>query len=1095
MNTRMVLFRFGSKFKYAAFLFFVPQVSFSQSYSAGDGSTAGPGGNTNINWVFTNPKFVRGSNIYAVAIGNSASSNGEGGTSLGDNAEASARITTALGAYSLASADGATSLGVSALSTGLSAVSVGRNTTASGNRSLALGTDASALGDWSSAVGPRASAISKFSTTIGSFARAGAANSSDGGQVAIGYQAAATGIDTLTVGRGANSAGNLSTAIGAYSSASYVNSVAIGSNATADGRTINDAAYNPGLAAISGLTPAGEVSVGSVGSERRLTNLAAGANDTDAVNISQLKSLASTVGDVSSRSVNYGTNSDGSVNYNEVILNPGGIPARISNVAQGELSGNSSDVVNGSQLFATNTTVANINSSVNNIVNNGAGIKYFHANSILADSIATGVNSVSIGPQSVAVGAESLAAGVGATATTNGSIAVGNQSSAQVLGGVALGQGSVSDREVIQAVGLIPVGNGAIRYDTSDAALVGAVSVGKNGEYRQITNVADATDDHDVVTLRQLAGAMGSLSSTGTMYFHANSVNPQDSLAAGEEAIAVGPATVVNGDNGIGIGNQAIISQSAPSGIAIGRSAQVQLASAIAIGTESQAQGEQALALGAGAMASQSMSIALGSSSIAVVGAQSDYTAYGLSTPQTSVGELGIGTSLGNRKITGVAAGSAPNDAVNVEQLTAIGDQVTQNTSSITMLGGRVTNIEGSISNINNGVGVKYFHANSTQIDSEASGADSVAIGGSAQASGYASFASGNEAQASGAGSVAMGNNATASADGSVVVGQGSSDNGRGAESYTGKYSNVSNTSVGTFSVGNSAIGATRTVSNIADGREDTDAVNVRQLDGAVAESKKYTDDSLQNVNNSISNIGSAITNVDNRVTRIEGDVTKIQNGTDGMFQVNKTSTAAKPSATGSNAVAGGAGAVASGNNSAAIGNNAKATGEGSLAIGNGASARGENSTALGSNSVADRDNSVSVGSAGSERQIINVAEATQGTDAVNFDQLNRSVSNITSNANAYTDQRYSELKHDLKKQDDTLSAGIAGAMAMASLPQPYLPGASMTSIGAANYRGQSALSLGVSRISDNGRWVSKLQASTNTQGDTGVGVGVGYQW
>ncbi|HBP6785241.1 TPA: hypothetical protein L6B35_18135 [Pseudomonas aeruginosa] len=358
MNTRMVLFRFGSKFKYAAFLFFVPQVSFSQSYSAGDGSTAGPGGNTNINWVFTNPKFVRGSNIYAVAIGNSASSNGEGGTSLGDNAEASARITTALGAYSLASADGATSLGVSALSTGLSAVSVGRNTTASGNRSLALGTDASALGDWSSAVGPRASAISKFSTTIGSFARAGAANSSDGGQVAIGYQAAATGIDTLTVGRGANSAGNLSTAIGAYSSASYVNSVAIGSNATADGRTINDAAYNPGLAAISGLTPAGEVSVGSVGSERRLTNLAAGANDTDAVNISQLKSLASTVGDVSSRSVNYGTNSDGSVNYNEVILNPGGIPARISNVAQGELSGNSSDVVNGSQLFATNTTTA-----------------------------------------------------------------------------------------------------------------------------------------------------------------------------------------------------------------------------------------------------------------------------------------------------------------------------------------------------------------------------------------------------------------------------------------------------------------------------------------------------------------------------------------------------------------------------------------------------------------------------------------------------------------------------------------------------------------------------------------------------------------
>jgi len=65
----------------------------------------------------------------------------------------------------------------------------------------------------------------------------------------------------------------------------------------------------------------------------------------------------------------------------------------------------------------------------------------------------------------------------------------------------------------------------------------------------------------------------------------------------------------------------------------------------------------------------------------------------------------------------------------------------------------------------------------------------------------------------------------------------------------------------------------------------------------------------------------------------------------------------------------------------------------------------------------------------------------------------------------------------------------------MASLPQPYSPGASMTSIAAANYRGQSALSFGVSRISDNGRWVSKLQATTNTQGDAGIGVGVGYQW
>ena len=227
----------------------------------------------------------------------------------------------------------------------------------------------------------------------------------------------------------------------------------------------------------------------------------------------------------------------------------------------------------------------------------------------------------------------------------------------------------------------------------------------------------------------------------------------------------------------------------------------------------------------------------------------------------------------------------------------------------------------------------------------------------------------------------------------------------------------------------------------------------------------------------------------------VQSSVSSIQNGTDGMFQVNNNSSAAKPTATGADSVAGGAGAIASGSQSTAVGPKATASGQNSVALGSGANASATNGVAIGADSTADRDNSVSVGSAGSERQITNVAAATHGTDAVNFDQLNKSVSSITDNANAYTDQRYSELRRDLKKQDDTLSAGIAGAMAMASLPQPYSAGASMTSLAAANYRGQSAISFGFSRVSDNGRWVTKLQANTNTKGDSGIAAGVGYQW
>ena len=52
-----------------------------------------------------------------------------------------------------------------------------------------------------------------------------------------------------------------------------------------------------------------------------------------------------------------------------------------------------------------------------------------------------------------------------------------------------------------------------------------------------------------------------------------------------------------------------------------------------------------------------------------------------------------------------------------------------------------------------------------------------------------------------------------------------------------------------------------------------------------------------------------------------------------------------------------------------------------------------------------------------------------------------------------------------------------------------------MTSLGAATYRGQAALAFGVSTISNNGRWVGKLQATSTTKGDLGLGVGIGYQW
>ncbi|MFV3369546.1 YadA-like family protein [Pseudomonas sp. NY15435] len=423
---------------------------------------------------------------------------------------------------------------------------------------------------------------------------------------------------------------------------------------------------------------------------------------------------------------------------------------------------------------------------------------------------------------------------------------------------------------------------------------------------------------------------------------------------------------------------------------------------------------------------------------------------------KVTFGNAGTPVQLTNVKAGALTADST--DAVTGAQLFATNNQVS-------IIDGRVTNLEGSVTNIVNGGGIKYFHTSSGKADSVASGADAVAIGGGAQAGG--------------SGSVALGDNAQATGNGNVALGQNASDAGRGAETpYVGKYSGANNDNVvGTVSVGNAATGETRTISNVADGVADNDAVNLRQLDGAVAESKSYTDGKVDGLAGSVSNVVGDVNEVKTRVTTIENNVTNLQNGTDGMTQVNDTSHRGKPKVTGTDSVAVGAGAESSGASS--------------TALGNGARAKGKNSVAIGTDSVATRDNSVAVGSAGNERQITSVAAGTERTDAVNLGQMNDALSDFASQS----DSRYNALRKDLHEQDDRLSAGIAGAIAIASLPQPMVNGGSTTSVGIGNFNGQSAVSVGVSHTTNDGKWTAKLGGSVDTQNSFSVGAGLGYNW
>ncbi len=362
----------------------------------------------------------------------------------------------------------------------------------------------------------------------------------------------------------------------------------------------------------------------------------------------------------------------------------------ITNVANGSISEDSTDAVNGSQLNATNMMTEQNSQIINQLAGNtdatyieenGAGINYVRTNDnglAFNDASASGVGATAVGYNAVASGASS--------------VAIGQNSSSTVDTGIALGSSSVSSRVIAKGSRDTSVSEEGvvIGYDTTDGELLGALSIGDDGKYRQIINVADGSEAHDAVTVRQLQNAIGAVATTPTKYYHANST-AEDSLAVGEDSLAMGAKTVVNGNAGIGIGLNTLVLADAINGIAIGSNARANHANSIAMGNGSQT----------------------------TRGAQTGYTAYNMDAPQNSVGEFSVGSEDGQRQITNVAAGSADTDAVNVGQLKVTDERVAQNTQSITNLNNQVTNLDTRVTNIENGIGdivttgsTKYFKTN-----------------------------------------------------------------------------------------------------------------------------------------------------------------------------------------------------------------------------------------------------------------------------------------------------------------------------------------------------------------------------------------------
>ncbi|MBR8334298.1 YadA-like family protein [Burkholderia ambifaria] len=258
-----------------------------------------------------------------------------------------------------------------------------------------------------------------------------------------------------------------------------------------------------------------------------LKNVAAGTDDTDAVNVKQLKSVQSNLDQLGALAVQYDDSSKGSI----TLGGAGG--TRITNVKAGTLSATSTDAVNGSQLYATNqqvskntTDIANLQDNVTNIANGKAGLVQQQdpkgAITVGKDSGGTSVNFSGTAGDRVLTG---VAAGVNGndavnmaqfndalkTAAVNDQIraaatdanttwiaradagSIGSTATATGKNAVAVGQGSVADRD-------------------------NSFSVGAKGNERQVTNVAAGTAPTDAVNVQQLNDNLNAASTQAKGY-------------------------------------------------------------------------------------------------------------------------------------------------------------------------------------------------------------------------------------------------------------------------------------------------------------------------------------------------------------------------------------------------------------------------------------------------------------------------------------------------------------------------------------------------------------------------------------------------
>ncbi|MDI9708456.1 trimeric autotransporter adhesin Ata [Acinetobacter baumannii] len=677
------------------------------------------------------------------AIGSYATTQGISGVAIGTGALSSGNTALAVGRQSAATADFSQAIGNVAAATGKGSLAIGHSATAEGYRSIAIGSPDienadPVAGQAGAAYQPK---MATKATGKDSIAFGGGAVATEENALAIGAFSESKGKKSVAIGTGAKAQKDNAVVIGDQAEASFEGGVAIGKGARSEGENSIALGKDSKASQATGesfLTkqsaPTGVLSIGDIGTERRIQNVADGAADSDAATVRQLKAARThyvSINDNGQQGGNF--ENDGATGRNAIAV---GVNASAAGREAMAIGGSAQAIGSGAIAMGSSSQTV------------GRGDVAIGRNA--STQGAEGVNSnqsVAIGDQTKAIGDQSVAIGADVIAKGNSSVAIGgddvdkiardtelSNTYTEITGGT-LQAGKYPTTEANHgstAVGVQAVGTGAFSSAfgmtskaTGDASSAFGVMSNASGKGAAAFGaVAQATGDG--------ASAMGINSfASGINSTAIGSGNKpgEGAKATGNSAAAIGSGAQATGDNSAAIGkgaeatneNAAAVGGGAKAtgknAAAIGGGAIADQENAVAVGQGAQSLVEGGVALGASSKVEAKNSVALGQDAVATEATETSFLTN--RDASQSNGVISVGSAGKERRITNVEDGSADSDAVTVRQLKNVDSRVNQNTSNIGKNTQNITNLNQKLDDTKTNLGNQIADTNKNLNDAK----------------------------------------------------------------------------------------------------------------------------------------------------------------------------------------------------------------------------------------------------------------------------------------------------------------------------------------------------------------------------------------